>query len=344
MKHYWWKDFLDRDSRWQGLELQVRQGDGQAMEMQSGHHGRMTLQVNGKPLFWATVLKNHGGVWLVFNADHPAQQLLLPAINSAEVESAKRAGRENWIGHWCRYFARELARPTPLIAPGRWLLRPMEQIKPAAPCVLNQRLPFEQWRFQTPACSEQAGISWTLYSEDFPDLQAPEKVKLVDWWWGGYLLLARYPVDPDSGRVKWWRKKSREGVLPPVLVWFIGGLASFVILDGHDRLQAALAEGVQPQFLVLSQIQEQVYTPDKEAQDRVLRSLALQQKKPGGININAINKTLINLYDTRYTRAVTCSRAILDGKDWEREVRDYLQRHHLEHYLATILAREEQSA
>lgn len=343
MKHYWWKDFLDRDNSWLGLELQVAQGDGQAMEMQSGHHGRMALQINGETLFWATVLKNHGGVWLVFNAEHPAQQLLLPAINSADVESAKRTGRANWLGHWCRHFARELlARPTPLIAPGRWLLRPMEQVKPTAPYVLDRQLPFEQWHFRTPACGEQIGVSWTLHSEDFPDLQAPEKVTLVDWWWGGHLLLARYPVDPTSGRVKWWRKKCREGALPPVLVWFIGGLASFVILDGHDRLQAALAEGIQPQFLVLSQIRDQVYTPDHKVREQTLSSLALQQKKPGSMNIDAMNRTLLNLYDTRYTRAITSSRAVLkEGNNWERELRNYLQRHHLEHYLAKILAREE---
>lgn len=119
-------------------------------------------------------------------------------------------------------------------------------------------------------------LPWTLSGEDFPDLQAPQNVRLVDWWWGGYVLLARYPVEKNTGRVKWWRKKCREGTLPLILVWFIAGLGAFVILDGHDRLQAALAEGVPPSFLVLSELSEQIHTPDEEAHERILGSLALQ--------------------------------------------------------------------
>ncbi|MGY5958656.1 Cytoplasmic protein [Kosakonia sp. BK9b] len=344
MTEYWWKDLLDRNESWQGLELKVRSGDGQAMEMQSGHNGRMALQVNGETLFWATMLQDHSGVWLIFNAEHPAQQLLIPAITSADVENALQNSQADRPRHWCRYFARALMEaPTPLLPPGRWLLRPMEQVKPTAPYVMNQPLPFTQWRFHSPASSAQIGVNWALYSEDFPDLQNPEKVTFVDWWWGGHLLLARYPVEASSGRVKWWRKKCREGALPPVLVWFIAGLASFVILDGHDRLQAALAEGIQPQFLVLSELSEQNYTPTEETRQRVLHSLAIQQEKckKTGANIDAMNQSLLNLYDTRYLYARTHSRAVLgDGRAWEHEVTAYLQRHQLVSYLANILARE----
>lgn len=345
MSEYWWKDLHDRQDRWQGLELVVREGNGQAMEMQSGNNGRMALQVNGEPLFWATMLNDHSGVWLVFNAEHPGQDLLLPAINSAEVESAKRAGEENWISHWCRYFARELMEaPVPLLPPRRWLLRPMLAAKPKAPYVCDRKVPREEWRFETPDHSTYIGVNWSLYSEDFPDLQNPEKVKWVDWWWGGHLLLSRYPVDAESGRVKWWRKKCRENTLPPILVWYIAGLASFVILDGHDRLQAALAEEYQPQFLVLSELSEQSWTPNEESREKVLRSLAIQQErsKKTPANIDAMNQSLMNLYDTRYLYAPTHSRAVLgDGSGWERQVKTYLQRHQLDAFIEKIMAREE---
>lgn len=345
MTEYWWKDLRDRNDRWQGLELMVREGAGQAMEMQSGHNGRMALQVNGETLFWATMLKDHSGVWLVFNAEHPGQQPLLPAMTSADVETAKRAGEQNGISHWCRYFARQLMEASvPLLPPRRWLLRPMSLVKPKAPYVCNKTLPLAQWRFETPASNSDISVNWSLYGEDFPDLQKPEKVTHVDWWWGGHLLLGRYPVDADSGRVKWWRKKCRENALPPILVWYIAGLASFVILDGHDRLQAALAEGIPPQFLVLSELSEQSWTPDEETRERVLRSLAIQQErcKQTPVNIDAMNQSLMNLYDTRYLYAPTHSRAVLgDGSGWEREVKAYLQHHQLDEYLEKILRREE---
>ncbi len=57
-----------------------------------------------------------------------------------------------------------------------------------------------------------------------------------------------------------------------------------------------------------------------------------------GVNIDAMNQSLLNLYDTRYLYAQTHSRAVLgDGKGWERAVTAYLQRHQLDNCLAKIL-------
>ncbi|ELB8880504.1 hypothetical protein RF944_004889, partial [Escherichia coli] len=54
MTEYWWKDLFDRNNNWQGLEFTIRahQGVAQAMDMLSGHHGRMALQLHGETLFW----------------------------------------------------------------------------------------------------------------------------------------------------------------------------------------------------------------------------------------------------------------------------------------------------
>ncbi|MET9364778.1 hypothetical protein ABZX93_28230 [Streptomyces sp. NPDC006632] len=66
------------------------------------------------------------------------------------------------------------------------------------------------------------------------------------------LLPLRRLSPPDAPRVKAFRRLYREGVLPPVLLWWISGLNSPVVLDGHDRLTAALAEGGRPELLVLT--------------------------------------------------------------------------------------------
>ncbi|MFF5725047.1 hypothetical protein [[Kitasatospora] papulosa] len=56
---------------------------------------------------------------------------------------------------------------------------------------------------------------------------------------------------PGDSRVKAYRKQAREGTLPPVLMWWVSGLDCHLILDGHARLAAAIAESVEPPLLRL---------------------------------------------------------------------------------------------
>jgi hypothetical protein len=74
----------------------------------------------------------------------------------------------------------------------------------------------------------------------------------LDWWtWEGVLTTRPLPAAGD-GRVKAYRKRIAGGGLPPLLVWWVSGLDSRVLLDGHARLAAALAEGVSPPALELA--------------------------------------------------------------------------------------------
>lgn len=339
MTDFFWKDLFDRNENWQGLELTIRKKPGSplALEMLSGFHGRMALQVAGETLFWASMLRDHSGVWLVFNAHHSKDQVLLPPVTSEDVEHVKSKGELAWTREWCRYFSRQLMNaPVPLLSLHRWLIRPME-IKDPLTLSSSQSVPVKSWRFDSPESTGNFGFSWTLYGEDFPDLVNPEKVRLVDWWWGEILLCGRYPIRPDAGRLKWWRKKCREGVLPPILVWYIGGLGAFVILDGHYRLQAAIVEKIPPSFLVLSELREQQLSADQDDQARTVWALEQQLKNPN-CSVDSVNQRLINLYDTRYLWASTHSRATLGkGNLWLEEVDSYLQQHQLENYRDRIL-------
>jgi len=65
-------------------------------------------------------------------------------------------------------------------------------------------------------------------------------------------LFLRAPSPGDSSRIKASRKLAREGILPPVLLWFISGLDAYVLLDGHDRLHASRLENLAPPARVLS--------------------------------------------------------------------------------------------
>ncbi|WP_052422809.1 hypothetical protein [Nonomuraea candida] len=79
-----------------------------------------------------------------------------------------------------------------------------------------------------------------------------DPVGYLDWLegWQGVLPMRRLPA-VDEGRVKAYRKLAQEGLLPPLLLWWISGLDGRLLLDGHARLAAALAERLIPPMISL---------------------------------------------------------------------------------------------
>jgi hypothetical protein len=78
---------------------------------------------------------------------------------------------------------------------------------------------------------------------------------------GTSVLALRSASAPDAARVKSWRKQAAAGALPPILLWWVSALDRYVIVDGHDRLKAALLEGVKPQAVALYAVHQRTY-PD----------------------------------------------------------------------------------
>ncbi|MFI5682413.1 hypothetical protein [Streptomyces sp. NPDC051636] len=74
--------------------------------------------------------------------------------------------------------------------------------------------------------------------------------------WHGVLPL-RELSPPDAARVKAYRRHAREGTLAPVLLWWVSFLGGWMILDGHDRVVTALAEGRTPQCVVLTLVSDE---------------------------------------------------------------------------------------
>ncbi|WP_147457422.1 hypothetical protein [Micromonospora sp. CV4] len=79
----------------------------------------------------------------------------------------------------------------------------------------------------------------------------------LDWYihGGSGLVLPMRPMSrPDDARVKAYRKQVRDGTLPPILLWWVSGPDSYLILDGHDRLAACLADAVEPPLMTLTAV------------------------------------------------------------------------------------------
>lgn len=101
--------------------------------------------------------------------------------------------------------------------------------------------------------------SWLLRTRSLPpyvlrgDLVREYPAAALDWFgrgWNGAIPLRRLS-EPDAPRVSAYRRQVTEGHLPPILLWWVSGLDGYPVLDGHNRLVAALAEQVDPPVLVL---------------------------------------------------------------------------------------------
>lgn len=304
----YWKDVDTDAGRWLGLAVECEDPAGgfrkPALRLESGHHGRMRLvqEVPGEAapatLFWARQLAEHAGVQLLRNDAAIASAVPPSALDAATVERHAALPEAQRLASWSRVFVRALSQgPASFLYPGRWLFAGLRPSPPGWNVEAEKlRTGDARWRVN--------GVREGLRADP---------VVFIDWWSSSIdeVLNLRAPPRADDGRVKWWRKKSREGALPPVLLWYLGGLRAHVIVDGHCRLQAALLEQRPPEFVAAYSTREQAAgRSDPAARQAVLASLQrhadeVARKQPGrrAIDTDSLNAVLVAAFDDRPTLA-----------------------------------------
>jgi hypothetical protein len=137
-------------------------------------------------------------------------------------------GPDEAVARWAQAFVSELATAAggPLHT-GRWILTRHD-----AGNRFEHRRPSERWSLLVGDHDGYTNWFTTPSAWDIVPLRAPSAL--------------------DGARVKAYRKQARDGTLPPILLWWISGLCCHVLLDGHDRFAAALAEDREPSVLVLA--------------------------------------------------------------------------------------------
>ncbi len=237
------------------------------------------LMQNTTPIFTARIDRGWYGAGLERTS---AALTSLEPITAATARSIDNADAGDWLQRWAHRFVDGLeSSTTGPVFPGEWLLRPMQlEGRSAAPTrPLTSMDPV--------AAHEVAG-----YEDD------------VDWGIGGHntVLPLRPLSDPESGRVKAWRKLVASGLLPPVLTWNITALCSSLILDGHDRMVAALAEGRSPVFLDLSERNPDGYGAAEDEEARFEKVKAAHSDNPNAIQVMAVAVARAHVIDTERTR------------------------------------------
>ncbi|WEK08451.1 MAG: hypothetical protein P0Y51_25395 [Candidatus Pseudomonas colombiensis] len=345
MQSLHWHDLKDLQGQWAGLGFQVEGAVARpALHVQAYRNGRIRLMLGSSPLFWATLARNCSGWWLVKNPHGWEQGRLLPGLNAADVQRHAQLAPEQRLQAWSRFFVRQLSEHLgDFFYPGFWLARALPPVGSNRQVI--ERNGLSAWSFRPIRDAHHHLPGYGLEGANFLDTQQPGSVQWLNWVPSGLKLITLHPVDPVAGRLKWWRKTAREGCLPPILLWFVASLDSYVVIDGHYRLQAAIDENLPPSFIVLSTTQVDPISPCPEHQQRVLDSLLKRGDAPARNRltyIESVNDALIQAFDDRPEyNCVTHAWASTDSEpQWCEDVRRCLTEQGLGDQAESVIGRQ----
>lgn len=201
-----------------GLELVVTGRTMPDLRLEVAPGGRLLLRQQSRLVLLGKVHGWNYGVHVYRTGDYVSP---LPPLRAEHARRVTPPGSAAWFDRWAHQFASRLDdADTGPLHNGFWILHP-------------RRLP--------PYCLRDD------LTEDYP-------AAYLDWLgegWNGVLPLRQLP-DAGAARVKAYRRQAREQVLPPILLWSVSGFDGYLLIDGHCRLAAALAEGIEPSVLVLA--------------------------------------------------------------------------------------------
>ncbi|WP_435603649.1 hypothetical protein [Streptomyces sp. bgisy130] len=228
------------DGTWSGLTLETRTRPRPELCLLTAEH-RLLLTQGGDPVLLGVVQPPAYGVDF-FRTDRYRSPV--PPLRAHTVRAYGGS-----VERWAYRFADLLASsPGTPLHDGRWVLSPDPRLR--------------HWNHGRFPAAEY----WSsMLIDGHPD-------GYVDWYVhnGSWEILPlRSMPDADDSRVKSYRKQARDGTLPPVLLWWVSGLDCHLILDGHARLAAAIAESTEPRLLELHRT-----VPDDEADTETGRAVA----------------------------------------------------------------------
>jgi hypothetical protein len=299
----YWKDIRNDFDLWTGLKFEISEGVPGKYQIESGNNCRFKLINDDKTILWGTFGSDYFGVWILNNKnDWDLKEMPVNPINSSVIEESKNT---DYYKYWSRFFASELNNESKsILSSGLWTMTIGSEFKDKLE-------------------------NTSEFINDIENTFDKENPRWLKWDIGrcGSIVSLKNEPNEESGRVKWFRKLVREDSCPPVLVWFIGCIDGYVILDGHSRLKAFQLESLPIKFLVLNSILEEEIKRDPKVQENVLLGLQKREnnKTKRKMNTQEVNRLLISVFDTRpYYRPITNAKAKSGYESkWASEVREF---------------------
>ncbi|MEZ4393340.1 MAG: hypothetical protein R3A48_19820 [Polyangiales bacterium] len=315
-----WSDI--EDGAWRGIRAEVDRDElppRPAWRTEVARGGRARVVAGDSVRWWARQDQRWRSITLLRGEALTPEAAVVPPVRASDLRACAHApGTVAWWRHWSRWFLRALiASPRSVMHPGAWWATPLESDElPWLPVLDGARprsAPSVRWSSSRRALRRVDGPPWREATWD------------ENWCLHGSeaLLPMRPASPPDRARVKSWRKRAREGTLPPVLVHFVSALDMHALLDGHDRLVAAREEGVAIPWLRVNALRFDRFALDPGRQAGVVAEVQRRSDANQPLPTSRVNELYLQAFDDRpWPRAVCVGRAVPGGAArWDAEVR-----------------------
>ena len=202
----------------------------------------LSLTCRDEPVFWSFHSQDLYDVYLVrsYAESWQAYQPVGHIGSRVNERIARQPAAEQGL-LWNKYFIEQLAAQNAgLLGIGEWHFdyRPAQPLPP-------------QWG----ECRHDTAVGQPKTDENYAQwLFSGSRFDALDndFYTQTERFIALKTHHAEDGRLKYWRKRARQNQLPPILVYELTALSSrWLILDGHLRLTAALAEGQLPPLIVI---------------------------------------------------------------------------------------------
>lgn len=220
-------DLPSSDARWAGLALAVDRPARPGLRVEVASRRRLLVRQADRIVLFGVQRTGGRGVHYARTGLYRSP---LPPISAALARRFREtAADDEWARRWTHQFIDWLsAAPDGPLHTGGWTFaRGMPSWAVA-----------KHWPLLSTVDPDRGHLTWFGYGDPAEDARD--------------ILPLRKLSSPDAARVKAFRRQFRAGVLPPVLLWWVSGLNTLLVLDGHDRIAAALAEDSVPDVVVLA--------------------------------------------------------------------------------------------
>lgn len=289
--------------------------------------GSLSLTCGDDSVFWSFLSHDLYDCYLV-RSYAPAWQAFQPLgyIRSQTSERIARLPENEQALAWNKHFVAQLiAQNTGLLGAGEWhfIYQAARDLPPdwgtywADWCIgqPETNMNYRQWLF--------SGSRFDALDNDrFADTE-------------NFIALKTH--HSEDGRLKYWRKQARQNQLAPVLAYSVTALADYsIILDGHLRLAAALAENRLPSIITIyaagafpqhaddttQQAQKQAHVLAQYA--KISQMPDIDQQKAS----RAISQAVVQAFDNRpFLRHITRAAADISPQIWLDQMLAHAKQH-----------------